>query len=62
MNQSIEPDFKPFRTYCQENGIGVSTGYKLVSDGKLRITKIGSRSYVSRENREAFRKSLRDAA
>jgi hypothetical protein len=39
MTQPNDPDFTPFRTYMQAIGVGVSTGYKLVSDGKLRITK-----------------------
>jgi hypothetical protein len=62
MNQSNDPDFIPFREYCRTNGIGISTGYRLVADGKLRLTKINSRSYVSREDREAFRQSLKTAA
>lgn len=61
MIQISNPDFIPFRDYCRSNGIGISTGYRLVADGKLRITKINSRSYVSREDRKAFLQFLRKA-
>ena len=62
MTQTIDPDYIPFRYWCQSNGIGISTAYKMVNEGKLHITKIGKRSYLSREDRETFRKSLQDAA
>jgi predicted site-specific integrase-resolvase len=62
MNQLSDPDLTPFRDYCRANGIGISTGYRLVSDGKLRLTKINSRSYISREDREAFLNSLKESA
>jgi predicted site-specific integrase-resolvase len=62
MNQHRDSDLTPFRDYCRANGIGISTGYRLVSDGKLRLTKINSRSYISREDREAFLNSLKESA
>lgn len=62
MTQHIDSDLVPFRDYCRANGIGISTGYRLVSDGRLRLTKINSRSYVSREDREAFIESLKNTA
>lgn len=62
MEQPSEPDFIPLRQWCRDCGIGVSTAYRLVADGKLRLTKINSRSYISREDREAFRQSLKEAA
>ena len=62
MNTSRDPDFIPFREYCRTNGIGVSTAYELAKHGKLRITKIGNRSYVSREDRRAFREAVSGTA
>lgn len=62
MSDFKDPDFIPLRQYCRDNGIGVSTGYRLVAEGRLRLTKINSRSYISREDREAFRQSLKNAA
>ena len=55
---ALDPDFVPFRDYCRANGIGVTTGYKLVKDGKIKLCHIGKRSYLTREEREAFRAAV----
>jgi len=58
MENANDPDLIPFREYCRANRIGVSTAYRLAAEGRLKITKLGSRSYLSREARAAFLKSL----
>jgi hypothetical protein len=53
-----DPDLYPFRGYCRDNNIGVSTGYRLVKANRLKLTHIGKRSYLTRKSREDFLKSL----
>lgn len=58
------PDLIPFRTWCRENGIALSTAYRMISDGrmKLKVTHVGKRTYLTRQDREAFLQSLVQAA
>jgi hypothetical protein len=56
------PELVPFRDWLRTNGIGISTGYRLVSDGRLTLTHIGKRSYLTRQARAAFLESLNTAA
>lgn len=57
-----EPELVPFRDWLRANGIGISTGYRLVTEGRLTLTHIGKRSYLTRETRAAFLKSLEQVA
>ena len=57
-----DPELVPFREWLRANGIGISTGYRLVSDGRLTLTHIGKRSYLTRQARAAFLESLSTAA
>lgn len=56
------PELVPFRDWLRANGIGISTGYRLVADKRLTLTHIGKRSYLTRAARAAFLKSLEQAA
>ena len=40
------PDLKRFRPFCKANDIPVSTGYRLATEGKIRVVKLDGRSYV----------------
>ena len=62
MEPGSEPDLVPLRDYCRSNSIGISTAYRLAAVGKLKITHIGKRSYLTRETRAAFLKSLEQPA
>lgn len=55
-------DLRRFRKWLAENDIPPSTGYLLVQKGKIKLTKIGSASYISRADREAFLQSLQGEA
>jgi len=53
-----EPDLVRFRPWARANIGGISTAYRLVNEGRLRITKIGKSSYVTRAEIQRFLKSL----
>ncbi len=38
----------PFRDWCRKVGISPSHAYALAADGKLKITKLGNRSLITR--------------
>ncbi len=48
----------PFRDWLKENGIGVTTGYKLAKENKLRPVKVNKLTMITREESERFIKSL----
>jgi hypothetical protein len=55
----MEPQLQPFRPWLKANGISVTTGYRLVKDGALRLTKIRSRSYLTKTEETRWLASLR---
>ncbi len=57
-NYASQPELVRFRPWARANIGGVSTAYRLVKDGRLRITKIGKSSYVTRAEIQRFMKSL----
>ena len=54
----MQTSMMPFREWLKENGIGVTTGYKLAKEGKIRPVKIGKLTMITREEGERFTKSL----
>jgi predicted site-specific integrase-resolvase len=50
----MEAQFLPFRPWLKANGISVTTGYRLVKEGVLKLTKIRSRSYLTKAESERF--------
>lgn len=54
----MQPDLIPFRDWCKSNGLGITSAYSLANSNKLRLVKIGRKSYVTREESERFVKSL----
>lgn len=38
----------PFRDWCRKVGISPSHAYALAAEGKLKITKLGNRSLITR--------------
>jgi len=54
----MEADLYLFRPWLMANGISTTTGYRLVRDGALRLTKIRKRSYVARTEATRFIKSI----
>jgi hypothetical protein len=57
-NNAPQPELVRFRPWARANIGGVSTAYRLVKEGKLRLTKIGKSSYVTRAEIQRFIKSL----
>ena len=57
----MEAQVYPFRPWLKTNGISPTTGYRLVKEGVLRLTKIRRRSYIARTEAERFIKSLQTA-
>jgi hypothetical protein len=53
-------DFR--REFCPWAGIGIVTGYKLVNDGRVKLTKIGRKSMVAAPDAIAFRDDMRAAS
>ncbi|MBP7253187.1 MAG: hypothetical protein KBA75_06865 [Alphaproteobacteria bacterium] len=51
---------KPFRDWLKENGISPATGYRLVSAGRLSLTKLNARSYVTAEEASRFIAALKN--
>ncbi len=49
-----------FRPWLEANGIGVTKGYELAKQGKLKTVKIGKNRYVTEEAAQAFIDSLND--
>jgi hypothetical protein len=39
---------KPFREWCRGVGISPSHGYALIAEGRIKITKIGNRTLITR--------------
>jgi len=51
-----------FRPWLADNGIGITKGYQLVKEGKLKTVMLGRNRFVTHEAAEAFVESLKDAA
>ncbi len=49
---------KPFRTWCEDNGFGATTGYKMAKEKKVFPVKVGKLTMITPEEDERFRKSL----
>lgn len=56
------PELEPFREFLRRNRIGLTSGYKLAAEGKIKLTKVGSRTYVTREAIASFLANLQQAA
>ena len=48
----------PLRPWLSANGIGVTKGYQLVNQGKLKTVKIGKKRFVTDEASDEFIASL----
>lgn len=46
------------RDFCARHGIGVTTFYKLVGQGKIAIVKVGARTLVPSDSERAWCESL----
>lgn len=44
-HQSIDR-IRPFSERLKENGLGITTGYKLVAEGQIRVVKVGNKTCV----------------
>lgn len=50
----------PFRGWCRKVGISPSHAYSLAAEGKIKITKIGNRSIMTRaENDRVLAEGVR---
>ena len=58
----MEPQFYPFRPWLKANGISPTTGYRLVKEGELHLSKIRSRSYIAAAEAKRFEESLQKSA
>ncbi len=54
----IAAQFFPFRQWLKANKISTATGYRLVKEKKLRIAKIRSRSYITKDEEKRFVASI----
>ncbi|PJB72849.1 MAG: hypothetical protein CO093_02045 [Alphaproteobacteria bacterium CG_4_9_14_3_um_filter_47_13] len=52
----------PFRQWLSANGIGVTKGYQLVAQNKLKTVKIGKNRFITEESAQAFIDNLNDEA
>jgi predicted site-specific integrase-resolvase len=58
MTNEIEPRaFRP-REFCRRNGIGLTTFYALLNEGKLKARKIGNATIVLADDEAAWLASL----
>jgi len=60
----LEPaqDLFRFRPWARKNIGGISTAYRLVNEGKLKIVKIGKASYLTRDEISRFLRTLKPSA
>jgi hypothetical protein len=50
----------PFRDWCRKVGISYSHAYAMAAAGKIKITKLGSRSVITRdENNRVLAEGIR---
>ena len=56
------PDLETIPQSAHELNVGRSTIYKLVTEQKLKLVKIGRAARIVRESREAYIRSLVEAA
>lgn len=58
MMTAEEKQLQPLKEFCRLFSISKATAYREVERGKLRLTKIGKRTFVDREDRKAYLASL----
>lgn|GEM_PF-4348385 len=58
MEEQLQPDLIPFRTWCKVNNIGITTAYKLLNSGQLMAVKVGKKTFIHREEAARWIKSL----
>lgn len=49
----------PFRQWCRENGLSAQTAYRESAAGRLRIVKVGRKSYIRPEDSAAWAAALK---
>lgn len=49
---------KRFKDWCRDNGVGVTTGYKMLNEGKIEAVKVGKLTYITDEAHQKWLKSL----
>lgn len=54
----MKPLIYPFVPFLKANGIGVTKGYQLVQQSKLKTVKIGKNRFVTEEAAQEFVRSL----
>lgn len=52
---------RPFTEVVRENGIGLTTAYALVKDGKLKVCKVGHKTFIRDSDWNEFLASLPSA-
>lgn len=52
----------PFREWCKSNGFGITTGYKLLKEGKIKARKVGKLTMITAEEAQRFVNSLPEYA
>ena len=53
-----EKQLQPLKDFCRLLSISTDTASREVKRGKLRLTKVGKRTFVDREDRKAYLASL----
>ena len=48
----------PFREFCEQVGIGITTGYGEVRNGRLKVRKVGRRTIVAAQDGAAWLAAL----
>jgi len=54
---TTRPSARPFRQFCQDIGISVTTGYQEVKAGRLIVAKIGTKTIVTDDRAREYLKS-----
>ncbi len=48
----------PLREWCKANGFGITTGYKLLKEGKIKAHKVGKLTMITQEEAQKFISNL----
>lgn len=49
---------KRFRNWCRDNHIGITTGYKILKEGRIEAVKVGKLTFITDEADQKWRESL----
>lgn len=54
----MQTGMKRFRKWCEDNGFGYTTGYKIINSGAIKAIKVGALTYITDEEDTRWKASL----